>query len=381
MADTYDAEQILKIKSRVTYVGALVNIFLTIIKIGFGVFGQSAALIADGIHSLSDLVSDFFVIIAIKLGSREADHDHPYGHRRFETMATVLLGAGLVVIAGGIAWDASERLLDPAKLLIPNKDTMGIAVVSILANEWLFHYTKRVGEKTRSKLLLANAWHHRSDAFSSIVVLFGIGAVLIGYPFADAVAAVIVAIMIAKMGIGLVLESIYELVDSSLPEDFVREIRRFIKQTPGVRSIHLLRTRRMGEDAYVDTHIVVDARISVSEGHMIGDAVRDKLKAEFDDVVDVLVHIDPEDDEFKDGNVKRLSRQDVQVYLDQYLAELIHTVDDFRIHYLEGRVEVEVVLPHAMFKQPEQVEWLKKQCTRIEKDVEMIEKVYVFFKA
>ena len=381
MADTYDAEQILKIKSRVTYVGALVNIFLTIIKIGFGIFGQSAALIADGIHSLSDLVSDFFVIIAIKLGSREADHDHPYGHRRFETMATVLLGAGLVVIAGGIAWDASERLLDPAKLLIPNKDTMGIAVVSILANEWLFHYTKRVGEKTRSKLLLANAWHHRSDAFSSIVVLFGIGAVLIGYPFADAVAAVIVAIMIAKMGIGLVLESIYELVDSSLPEDFVREIRRFIKQTPGVRSIHLLRTRRMGEDAYVDTHIVVDARISVSEGHMIGDAVRDKLKAEFDDVVDVLVHIDPEDDEFKDENVKRLSRQDVQVYLDQYLAELIHTVDDFRIHYLEGRVEVEVVLPHAMFKQPEQVEWLKKQCARIEKDVEMIEKVYVFFKA
>ena len=381
MAGTYDPEQLLKLKSRVTYIGALVNIFLTLIKIGFGIFGQSAALIADGIHSLSDLVSDFFVIIAIKLGSREADHDHPYGHRRFETMATVLLGAGLVVIAGGIGWDAAERLLDPAKLLIPNKDTMGIAVVSILANEWLFHYTKRVGEATRSKLLLANAWHHRSDAFSSIVVLFGIGAVLIGYPFADAVAAVIVAIMIAKMGIGLVLESIYELVDSSLPEDFVREIRRIIKQTPGVRSIHLLRTRRMGEDAYVDTHIVVDARISVSEGHMIGDAVRDKLKAEFDDVVDVLVHIDPEDDEFKDGNVKRLSRQDVQVYLDQYLAELIHTVDDFRIHYLEGRVEVEVVLPHAMFNQSEQVEWLKKQCAMIEKDVEMIEKVYVFFKA
>jgi len=381
VADTYDAEQILKIKSRVTYVGALVNIFLTIIKIGFGIFGQSAALIADGIHSLSDLVSDFFVIIAIKLGSREADHDHPYGHRRFETMATVLLGAGLGVIAGGIAWDAVERLLDPAKLLIPNKDTMGIAVVSILANEWLFHYTKRVGEETRSKLLLANAWHHRSDAFSSIVVLFGIGAVLMGYPFADAVAAVIVAIMIAKMGIGLVLESIYELVDSSLPEDFVREIRRIIKQTQGVRSIHLLRTRRMGEDAYVDTHLVVDSRISVSEGHMIGDDVRDNLKTEFDDVVDVLVHIDPEDDEFKDGNIKRLSRQDVQVYLDQYLAELIHTVDDFRIHYLEGRVEVEVVLPHAMFKQSEQVEWLKRQCAMIEKDVEMIEKVYVFFKA
>lgn len=381
MAKTYDAEQVQKLKSRVTYVGALVNVFLTIIKIGIGVLGQSASLIADGIHSLSDLISDVFVIIAIKLGSREADHDHPYGHRRFETMATVMLGLGLIVVAGGIAWDAVDRLLDPNKLLIPNKETLGIAIVSILANEWLFQYTKRVGEETRSKLLLANAWHHRSDAFSSVVVLIGIGAVLMGYPFADAIAAVLVALMIAKMGASLVLESISELVDSSLPEDLVREIRKIIKQTPGVKSIHLLRTRQMGEDAYVDTHIVVDSRISVSEGHMIGDMVRENLHAEFEDVVDVLVHIDPEDDEFKDEYNKPFSRQEVQVYLEQYLAELIHTVDDFRIHYLDGRVEVEVVLPHAMFVQEEQVAWVKQQCAKIEQEVKSITKVYVFFKA
>jgi cation diffusion facilitator family transporter len=381
VAEVIDADEILKRKTRVTYIGALINIFLTVIKVGVGIMGQSASLIADGIHSLSDLISDLFVIIAIKMGSREADHEHPYGHRRFETMATVLLGMGLVVVAGGIAWDAVERLLDPEKLMIPNRDTLGIAFVSILANEWLFHYTKRVGEETRSKLLLANAWHHRSDAFSSVVVLIGIGAVLMGFPFADAVAAVIVALMIAKMGVTLVLESINELVDSSLPEDFVREIRREIKQTHGVHSIHLLRTRRMGEDAYIDTHIVVNSRISVSEGHMIGDVVRDNLKAKFDDVVDVLVHIDPEDDEFRDYNKKPLSRQQVQIHLDQYLAKFIHTVDDFRIHYLEGLVEVEVVLPQAMFKQPEQVEGIKKQCAMIEKDVEMIAKVYIFFKA
>lgn len=380
MAEVFDAEQVIKLKTRVTYVGALVNVFLVIIKIGIGILGQSAALIADGIHSLSDLVSDCFVIIAIKLGSREADHEHPYGHRRFETMATVLLGLGLVVVAGGIAWDATERLLDAEKLLIPDKNTLGIAIVSILANEWLFHYTRRVGELTRSKLLLANAWHHRSDAFSSVIVVFGIAAVLMGYPFADAVAAVIVAIMIAKMGVSLVLESINELVDSSLPEDYVRDIQRVIKQTDGVQGIHLLRTRRMGEDAYIDAHIVVDSRISVSEGHMIGDMVRDNLKAKFDDVADVLVHIDPEDDEFKEGYKKPLTRQQVQVYLDQYLAELIHTVDDFRIHYLEGLVEVEVVLPHAIFHQSDQVDWLKKQCSKIEKDIELIEKVYVFFK-
>jgi len=381
VAEVYDAEQVLKLKSRVTYVGALTNIFLTIIKIGVGILGQSASLIADGIHSLSDLISDMFVIIAIKLGSREADHDHPYGHRRFETMATVLLGLGLVVVATGIAWDAVERLLDQTKLLSPSKETLGIAVVSILANEWLYHYTKRVGELTRSKLLLANAWHHRSDAFSSVVVVIGIAAVLLGYPFADAVAAVLVAIMIAKMGVSLVLESINELVDSSLPEEMVRDIRRVIKQTPGVQSIHLIRTRRMGEDAYVDTHIVVDARISVSEGHMIGDAVRDRLKTEFDDVVDVLVHIDPEDDEFKDPDKASISREQVQQYLDQYLAEKIHTVDDFRIHYLDGLIEVEVVLPHALFNEAEQVEWVKKQCVMIEKDIDLIAKVYVFFKA
>lgn len=380
MAESYDAEQILKLKSRVTYVGALVNVFLTIIKIGIGVLGQSASLIADGFHSLSDLVSDFVVIVAIKLGSREADHDHPYGHRRFETMATVLLGLGLVVVAAGIAWDAVERLLDHEKLLVPDKNTLGIAIVSILANEWLYHYTKRVGIATRSKLLLANAWHHRSDAFSSIIVLFGIAGVFIGYPFADAVAAVFVALMIAKMGLSLVLESINELVDTSLPEDYVKEIQRVIKNTKGVHSIHLLRTRRMGEDAYIDAHIVVNSRISVSEGHMIGDVVRDNLKATFDDVVDVLVHIDPEDDEFKSDSQKRLLRQEVQVYLDDYLAEYIHTVDDFRIHYLDGLIEVEVVLPHAMFTQSDQVEWIKRQCAMIEKSIDKIAKVYVFFK-
>ncbi len=381
MAEVYNADEVLKLKARVTYVGALVNIFLVVIKVGVGILGQSAALIADGIHSLSDLVSDVFVIIAIKLGSREADYDHPYGHRRFETMATVLLGTGLVIVAAGIAWGAIERLMDPPKLWIPDQDTMGIALVSILANEWLFHYTRRVGELTRSKLLLANAWHHRSDAFSSVVVLFGIAAVFMGYPFADAVAAVVVALMIAKMGVSLVLESINELVDSSLPEEYVRDIRRVITQTPGVHSIHLLRTRRMGEDAYIDAHIVVDPRISVSEGHMIGDRVRDNLKIEFDDVVDVLVHIDPEDDEFKGQYPLPLSRKQLQLYLEQYLSEFIYSVDEFRIHYLDGLIEVEVVLPLGMFNQKQQVEALKKQCTLIEKEIEMISRVFVFFKA
>ncbi len=374
------AEQMLESKSKVTYIGALVNVFLVIIKIGFGWLGQSNALIADGLHSLSDLVSDFFVIVAIKLGSREADYDHPYGHRRFETIATVLLGLGLMLVAGGIAIDAVERILAPETLLSPDMNALGIAMISILANEWLFHFTRRVGEETRSKLLLANAWHHRSDAFSSVVVLLGVFATQFGYEYADAIAAVLVSLMIAKMGISLVMDSINELVDTALPEAYVREIQKVIKQTAGVLSIHLLRTRRMGEDAYIDAHIVVDSRISVSEGHMIGDEVRDNLKSHFDDVQDVLVHIDPEDDEFKEDNMKPLSRREVKNYLEQYLSDFTYNVDDFRMHYLEGLVEVEVVLPYGMFGQ-QQVERVKKQCSLMERDIHMITKVYVFFKA
>ncbi len=381
MAVSAEVDHATAMKARVTYIAAAVNVFLTVIKVVFGVLGQSAALIADGVHSLSDLLSDLFVIVAIKMGAREADYEHPYGHRRFETMATVMLGLGLVVIAGGIAWDVSERMLHPERLMVPNRDTMAIAAISILANEWLYQYTKRVGEETRSKLLLANAWHHRSDAISSIVVLFGIAAVLAGYAFADAVAAIVVSLMIAKIGLKLVLESINELVDTSLPEPLVKEIRRAIKTTEGVNGIHLLRTRQMGEDAYVDAHIVVDPRITVSEGHMIGDIVRDKLKTEFDDVVDVLVHVDPEDDEFKIVDQMPLTRKQIQGYLDEYLGELGDYVDEFRIHYLDGLLELEVMLPPALFGQTQLIEQIKQHCGLLEKKVDQVARVYVFFKA
>ena len=215
---------------------------------------------------------------------------------------------------------------------------------------------------------------------SSIIVLIGIGAVLLGYPFADAVAAIIVALMIAKMGLSLVLESIRELVDSSLPEEFVKNIQKTIKQTNGVQSIHFLRTRQMGEDAYIDAHIVVSPRISVSEAHVIGDVVKDNLMAQFDDIADVLVHADPEDDEFKDTDHSFLSRKQIQVYLDKYFSKHLHSVEDFRIHYLDGMIELEVVVPLAMFNSPEQIEWIRSICLAMEKDVEMIDKVYVFFK-
>jgi cation diffusion facilitator family transporter len=380
MAEVCDAATADKLKARATYVGALVNIIQTGIKIGFGILGQSAALIADGIHSLSDLLSDLLVIIAIKLGSREADHEHPYGHRRFETIATVILGIGLIAVAGAIVWHVLEHIAAPETLLVPDANTLGVAAISILINEWLYHYTRRIARKTRSKLLLANAWHQRSDALSSVVVLGGIAAVLLGYPFADAIAAVLVALMVAKIGLNLVFESIKELVDTSLPPEMVAEIRAAIHRVDGVEGIHLLRTRQMGEDAYIDAHIVVDPRITVSEGHMIGDAVRDDLVRRFDDVMDVLVHVDPEDDEGLQDQSRPLLRSDVQRLLEHYLADIKPSIEDFRIHYLDGQIEVEVILPFAICEQAQRLEQIKKQCALMSADIKKIDQVFVFFK-
>ncbi|NOQ13502.1 MAG: cation diffusion facilitator family transporter [Methyloprofundus sp.] len=381
MAKAYDAVKLTKLKNRVTIVGALVNVFLSIIKIGFGILGQSAALIADGVHSLSDLASDLLVLVAVRLGAREADHDHPYGHRRFETIATVILGMGLIIIAGGIAWDIYERILQPERLLVPQQSALGIAAISILANEWLYQYTKRVAIITRSKLLLANAWHHRSDAISSIVVLIGVAGSLLGYIWADAIAAIIVALMVAKIGINLVSESIKELVDTGLSDEVVEEIRAEIAATKGVRNIHLLRTRQMGEDALVDAHIVVNSRITVSEGHMIADVVRDMLIDKFDDVQEVLVHVDPENDEYKVRHEASLLREDVDRLLKEYLAENYPLIDGFRIHYIKGCLELEVILPDTMFSMSQQVNTIKNRCTVLAQEVEQISGVLVFFKA
>ncbi len=380
MAEILNAAKMDKLKARASYVGAAVNVFQTLLKISFGILGQSAALIADGIHSLSDLLSDLLVIIAVRLGSREADHDHPYGHRRFETIATVILGVSLIAIGGAITWSVMNRMAHPDHLPVPNELGMSVAALSILVNEWLYQYTKRIAKKTRSKLLMANAWHQRSDAISSIVVLFGIGAVILGYPLADAIAAIVVALMVAKIGLGLVLESIKELVDTSLPPQLISEIRKAIMTIDGVEGIHLLRTRQMGEDALIDAHIVVDPRITVSEGHSIGDTVRDELISRFDDVMDVLVHVDPEDDEALFESGKPLTRADVQVLLDKYLVEFKTAIEDFRIHYLNGQIEVEVILPFALSQQPHLLASLKKQCKCMKTKVRKIKNVTLFFK-
>ncbi|HIL93293.1 MAG TPA: cation transporter, partial [Cycloclasticus sp.] len=283
-------------KKKITVIGGWVNLVLSVMKIGFGWLGQSHALVADGFHSLSDLLSDAIVYYAAHHGSQDADEEHPYGHARFETLATVVLGALLMAVAGVIVWDAITRFFSDQALsygwLI-----LTVALISIVSKEVMYHLTMKTAKATKSALLKANAWHHRSDALSSLVVLIGVGLEMAGYQYFDAIAALIVGFMVVKIGFDLVLDASKELVDTALDADMVERIKRVILQVKGVKALHFLRTRKMGEQALVDVHILVAPMISVSEGHQISETVRLALLENIDNIGEVMVHIDPEDDE------------------------------------------------------------------------------------
>ena len=339
---------------KVTLVGAFVNAFLALGKILLGFFGQSQALIADGVHSLADLVSDIIVVYAAKHGSREADEEHPYGHGRIETVVEVLLGFMLVAVALGITIDAVSRIHNPEFLLSPTWYALLAAFLSIIANEGLFQYTLRVGRKIKSNLLIANAWHHRTDAISSIIALIGIAGALLGFPLLDAMAAIGVSLLISKVGWGISYRAFKELIDTALDTEKVKQIEELILSVDGVKAVHSLRTRRMGAYALVDVHIlVVNSRISVSEGHQISEKVTYRLLNHVDEISDVVVHIDPEDDENSAPCSHLPLRKDFLIYLNsafsnnRYYGEVKRST----LHYLGGKVTVELVLPLALLEE------------------------------
>ena len=333
--------------NHVTLWGVFVNLVLSIAKLAGGFFGQSQALIADGLHSLSDLASDAMVFVAAKHASEDADEEHPYGHARFETIATVALAVLLVIVGLGIAYDAITSLVTDEVIEKPDFFTLWIAAFSILSNEGLYHYTKLVGHRIRSNLLLANAWHHRSDAVSSIVVLVGIAGTQLNMPKLDAYAAIIVALMIARIGFKLGYDSVQELVDASLEPELVDKIRSKILSHEGVRELHMLRTRRLGHHAHVDVHIQVAPRLSVSEGHHISETVETMLKDSFDTINDVTVHIDPEDDEQEARSMHLPLRSELISQLKKEWSSIpeLESIDDITLHYLTGEISVEASMP------------------------------------
>ena len=292
---TGDSAEYQEIRS-VTLVGGALDGILALAKVAGGYFGHSQALIADGIHSFSDLLTDLLVIVAARKASHQADQEHPYGHGRIQTIATALLAVSLALVAIGVAWDAVDRLTGPDALLQPGWEALVVAAVSVVVKEGVFHYTMRSARRLNSSLLRANAWHSRTDALSSLVVIAGIIGAMLGLPWADSVAAIGVAAMILYVAFGIGKESIEELIDTAVDATTQEEARQTIMAVPGVLDTHELRTRRMGSQVYADVHIRVAQFVSVSEGHHIGDQVMKALKDRFERMIDVVVHIDPEDD-------------------------------------------------------------------------------------
>lgn len=331
----------------VTLIGSAIDLVLAILKLFFGWIGQSQALIADGIHSLSDLATDAMVIYAAKHANKDADECHPYGHGRFETVATVILGGTLILVGIGIAWDATLRLFEPELLLTPSWLALSIAALSVILKEAIYQYTSRVAKRLRSHMLQANAWHSRTDAISSIFVIIGIGGAMMGLNYLDAIAAIIVAIMVSKVGWGLAWHSIQELTDAALDQEQVAAIEKCIINISSVRSLHMLRTRRMGGDALADVHIQVEPYLSVSEGHQIGEIVRGTLISQFDEISDVMVHIDPEDDEHSRPNIGLPMRDEIEKQLQQAWGNEPEYAEIKRIqlHYLDGEIHIELIMP------------------------------------
>ncbi|MBE9561722.1 MAG: cation transporter [Proteobacteria bacterium] len=327
-----------------TLVGVLGNILMTIIKLGFGFYGKSQALIADGLHSLSDLISDGMVLVAAKYGTANADIDHPYGHARFETLATVGIGLLLILVAIGMFVDASRRLINPDLLLHPSTITLFIAALSILVKEALYQYTIHFAKKINSNLLQANAWHHRSDALSSVIVLIGIAGSIAGVPWLDAAAAMGVSFMIAYVGWELGWGGVSELVDTGLGSKKLAEIKAIINSTDGVVTLHDLRTRKMGgTNVLIDVHILVNPKITVSEGHQIGEIVRHNLMIKMYNVTHVLVHIDPENDEnVSNTNFNLPSRTEITRRLQQLWQSV--PIEHINLHYLSGKLTIDVYL-------------------------------------
>ena len=327
---------------RVTVIGAVLDLLLGVLKIGVGLAAGSQGLVADGVHSLSDLVTDGVVLFAARAGSREADTDHPYGHERIQTVATVFLGASLIAVALGIGWNAVLRLLSGDEFAVPGSIALVVALLSILSKEWIYHYTMRVARRLRSPLLKANAWHSRSDALSSVVVLVGIAGSMAGLTYLDAVAAVLVAAMIVHVGWSLGSDSVHELIDTGLDRVHLDNMRGALVGIEGVRDVHQLRTRRMGSQVIADLHVIVDGGISVSEGHRLSEEVERVLNEQLEEPTDITVHIDVEDD--NDVSPAPLPlRSELVPGIRQRWQDIVGLpVSAIQLHYLKRRVNVEL---------------------------------------
>ncbi|CAM5182964.1 Cation diffusion facilitator family transporter OS=Castellaniella defragrans OX=75697 GN=HNR28_000759 PE=3 SV=1 [Castellaniella defragrans] len=277
---------------RSTWVSVWVNLLLTTTQMVIGLFAQSQALVADAIHSLSDLISDGVVLFANKHSGKAPDADHPYGHLRFETAATLGIGVLLMAVGAGMLWGSFRRMENPDLIPVVHPMALYMALIALIAKEGLFRYLLSVAHRVRSTLLVANAWHARSDAASSLVVALGIASNLAGLRLADPLAALIVGLMIVRMGWKFSWRAFNDLVDRAVDSETEQAIRERILGTPGVRGIHDLRTRKMGDMVWVEVDIEMDGKLTIEQGHAIAVEARERVMADLP-VLDVMTHFDP----------------------------------------------------------------------------------------
>jgi cation diffusion facilitator family transporter len=277
---------------RSTLVSVVVNIGLTISQISTGILAGSAGLIADGVHSLSDLVADFVVLFANHHSQKAPDDDHHYGHQRYENAASLTLGLLLLAVGVGMLWSAFLKIEQPGSVQQVKSVAIWVALAALLAKELLFRYMLNVAKKVRSSMLVANAWHARSDAAASLVVAIGITGSLMGYPILDPLAAMIVGFMITKMGWGFAWDALHDLMDRAVDDETVQAIRVTLTETPGVLGWHDLKTRKAGDMILVDVHLEIDADITVEQGHDIALDARRRVM-ERHAVLNLMTHVDP----------------------------------------------------------------------------------------
>lgn len=328
---------------QVTWVSIGVNLVLTVMQIAVGLFAHAQSLVADGFHSLADLVADFMVLVANRHSGSPADDNHPYGHERIETLAALALGLVLIGTGGGILYTAIQRIQHLDTLPPVASIALWTAFATLAGKELLFRYMLRVGERLRSPMLIANAWHARADAASSLVVAAGIAGSLMGWRFLDPVAAIVVALMVMRMGWRFTWEALSELIDTGIPAAEREAIRGTILATPGVVACHALRSRRMAHKVLIDARVQVAPRISVSEGHQIAETVHDRVLAAHIDVLDVMVHVDVEREGQRTARHQPPRAAIIAALREAGLAEAAEV--RLTLHYLNGGLEIVLALP------------------------------------
>lgn len=326
-----------------TFASVAVNLVLMTLQIGIGAIANSQALVADGVHSLADLISDFIVLVANRASAEQPDADHNYGHHRYETVASLFLGALLVTVGVGMLWRAGMRLAHLDEIPPVQVSALVVAALVLISKEGLFRYMLREAQRVRSAMLIANAWHARSDAASSLVVAIGIVGSLAGVRLLDPIAAAIVGFLVARMGWVFGWDALQDLSDRALDEAATADIRQLLLTTPGVCDVHELRTRKMGDFALVDAHILVDPLISVSEGHYIAESARARALTD-KRVLDALIHVDPENDAVSRPPARLPTRAALCAQVDAELARHGLRAAALNAHYLSTGLDVDITL-------------------------------------